>query len=820
MAKLSPPTINGKLPAQVGDTLRIPYLHNRIVGEESFTNLKLKIKTITTNTIVAEIVGDKQGNFTIENNLLNVGQYYKAQLAYMVEEEEGYYSTVGVFKYTAQPTVSISDFVPGGSNTFDFEIIGEYQPNDKDKTELDYSYCFNLYEYTTLIETSGEQLHDASADDASGQACDKFIVSKVLNPTKIYTVQYIVTTQNGLVVKSPRYQIRRGKEIAAGIEADLKAKNNYDNGYIDITLYFAHPTKNIKGQFQLLRYSNLDDYSTETIIQTFLIDDNASNHEYYLYRDFTVQQGVTYSYAIQQFGNYNGKNVYAKKIFSNNVFCDFEDIFLYDGERQLKVRFDPKISSFKNTILESKLDTIGGQYPFFFRNGRTKYKEFPISGLISYQLDDNEMFISKEELMLDENLGPRSSTKAGNLPQTDFNTNLTSLNILAERIFKLKVLEWLNNGKPKVFRSPTEGNYVVRLMNISLSPNDTLGRMLHSFNSTAYEIAPFDTNSLNIYKFIGKKENRTTAVHIYNFNLTPNKRYTFNRAEWGRIVGARPGSKFELYFEDIKDPVPITIGSTGYYESFADNALVKIEYLEEGPVATTLDIEYTPYFEFAAQKAEEYNLLDANGRVIIEIKTIETAAQFMGTEIISSLTSPQIKAQMEESEDGYYLVFDNKYVYENLIANILAKSADGAIRYDKKTGILTFTNAIGQTENRLNNILFLRLELIPNNDAYPEEGTDCKITFLDSEEVIDLSLKTNDIITEGEVSSQKKDISKLSPYQHIIAGRLELTSEDFNGTFTPTSIQIGKNVRADIYYIMDSITTIDPPSYYKEEDIK
>jgi hypothetical protein len=47
-------------------------------------------------------------------------------------------------------------------------------------------------------------------------------------------------------------------------------------------------------------------------------------------------------------------------------------------------------------------------------------------------------------------------------------TNLTSYNITAERIFKLAVLEWLNNGKPKLFRSPTEGNYIVRLLNVSL----------------------------------------------------------------------------------------------------------------------------------------------------------------------------------------------------------------------------------------------------------------------------------------------------------------------------------------------------------------
>ena len=46
----------------------------------------------------------------------------------------------------------------------------------------------------------------------------------------------------------------------------------------------------------------------------------------------------------------------------------------------------------------------------------------------------------------------------------DRTTNLTDYNIVAERIFKMKVLDFLNDGKPKLFRSPGEGNFIVRLM--------------------------------------------------------------------------------------------------------------------------------------------------------------------------------------------------------------------------------------------------------------------------------------------------------------------------------------------------------------------
>ena len=80
--------------------------------------------------------------------------------------------------------------------------------------------------------------------------------------------------------------------------------------------------------------------------------------------------------------------MYSSRIISETVTADFEDMFLYDGERQLKVRFNPNVSSFKNDILESKVDTLGSKYPFIFRNGNVWYKEFPVSGLISHLMDE------------------------------------------------------------------------------------------------------------------------------------------------------------------------------------------------------------------------------------------------------------------------------------------------------------------------------------------------------------------------------------------------------------------------------------------------
>jgi len=72
----------------------------------------------------------------------------------------------------------------------------------------------------------------------------------------------------------------------------------------------------------------------------------------------------------------------------------------------------------------------------------------------------------------------------------------------AERIFKTKVLEWLNDGNIKLFKSPSEGNYLIRLMNVSLSPEDRLGRMLHNFTAQAYEVEELTFENLKNLEFI------------------------------------------------------------------------------------------------------------------------------------------------------------------------------------------------------------------------------------------------------------------------------------------------------------------------------
>ena len=520
--KLYPPLIEGSIPAFHGTVLTVPFTMNRVVSKNAIDGIAIKIKTIQSGLYILnaeasldDITFDTicTANFKFDNaNLLKEGQYYKIQIAYIATDKTiGYFSSVATVKYTSEPTVSIANLNVNAQNTHQYEYVGNY--SSADRTEKVYSYSFNLYDdQLKLVETTGEKLHSIDndsiilnepQDSSTGESTDGSIIESPVNytiesqdsytldrdlePNKKYYIEYIITTTNGLVQSSGKYTIIQRNYLEPEHKIIPKPSLNFENGYVTINLLGEtnsddnQQEKLIGGYFKLLRSDNTNNFNSWQEMTKFAL--NYTQPSRWHWKDFTVQSGVIYKYAIVQYNTYG---ITSNKIISQPIQADFEHAYLYDGQRQLKIKFNPKVNNFKNTVLEKKIDTIGGQYPFTFRNGNVKYKEFAISGLLSCQSDEEFLFIDNSILN-----------------HENYQVNLISENINAERNFKLTALEWLNNGKPKLFRSATEGNYIVRLMNVSLAPNDTLGRMLHTFNATAYEIAEYNYQNL------------------YNFNLIP-----------------------------------------------------------------------------------------------------------------------------------------------------------------------------------------------------------------------------------------------------------------------------------------------------------
>lgn len=582
MAKLFPPILGDTIPAFYSENgivkITIPFSMNKAVSNKQVFGFVLKIKTVQSSTYLLTIQNKDINTYNIEDspyvtfsidinefNPFKIGQFYKFQIAYIdINNEIGYYSTVATGKYTTKPTLYIStanleDGLKIGqinmNSNYYFGYYGQLD-NNADITERVYSYKFDMYDSSgNLFATSGEQLHNSYNDTELYESYDNFILEKDLEIDRSYYIQYSIKTINNLELSTPKYRVMRKTSIETEMEASISATLNFENGYVDIDLI---GTKNkygletpVTGAFLVTRSCSDNNYTVWEEISRFKLQ--AQNPSRWLWRDYTVEQGKTYKYAIQQ---YNDAGLYSNRLESNEMYVDFEHAFLYDGNRQLKIKYNPKVSSLKIDLLEAKIDTIGSQYPYIFRNGNVYYREFPISGLISYLMDEENLFIDKDDIISYEK-----------------STDLIGENLYKERAFKTEVLEWLTNGEPKIFRSPTEGNFIVRLLNVSLTPTDQLGRMLHTFNCTAYEIADFTYSVLNEYNFIHLIDPEVSYLRFktVNFYDTIDGKVIYKHGQinnlpavTARIDNMTPGDILEI-IKNNGDRETITIGVTGSY---------------------------------------------------------------------------------------------------------------------------------------------------------------------------------------------------------------------------------------------------------------
>ena len=626
---LYPPYIEGTIPSFYGDSLTVPFSMNKGVGAGEVKGFSLKIKTIqntkylfTTTTENYDVTSEYYAKFKIsltDQYRLKVGQHYKIQIAYIdVNGTVGYYSTVGIVKYTTRPKVIIKDLKAGKVNSSSYNYIGEYSQNGGDSTEKEYKYNFTFTDSANnILKDSGWLIHNSSNDNSSNKTHDEFFIPFDLEKNKSYYIQYKVITNNKMEVKSPKYRVSQQQAIDLDADLSLHAEMNNNNGYVTLTM---------TGEYD--EYENEIPFSGGFLITRSCIDTDFKNWDEILrfqsknsyaskweWKDFTVEQGKEYKYAIQQ---YNDFDIYTDRVYSNIVFSDFEDLFLYDGKRQLKVSYNPKVSSFKADVLESKTDTIGGKYPFIFRNGNVNYKEFSISGLISYLSDEEHLFMTNEEIGLNpqvEKLKRSSTVIAGLEPDDQYyfdrqysgidiynlkknyeevaevnelmssskirTTDLVGYNYAAERTFKLKVLEWLNNGEPKLFRSPGEGNYLVRLMNISLSPEETVGRLLHNFSCTAYEIDNYDFEALNTYGIVSNEIPVIKTLRFKSVKITGITENLLGKddALHIQLSGMRPGDMVEIEADGGNQT--IIIGTTGIYQLEDDTKISSVRLSED-----------------------------------------------------------------------------------------------------------------------------------------------------------------------------------------------------------------------------------------------
>lgn len=524
----------------------------------------------------------------------------------------GYFSTAAIVKYTSVPTVGIQGLKSYSTAAQQTDYVGEYSSSDP--TERVKYYSFYLRdENGKIVDSVTDSIHNSNSDTVSSTTIGQSIRSSDLFSTKIqmdkdklYTIQYVVKTTNNMVLTSPVYNIiRRAMVPLNGIQ--FYATPHPDYGYIALELDNSNSDVDRVGTYLLSRTYEKDGVQIKEKLKKINLAYDLSNNN--PYNDYTIEHGIEYEYMIERINN---AGVYslpvlaklgpvptsaAEQVAAQNrptkISASFEDAFLYDGERQLRIRYNPKVSSFKKDVLETKTDTIGGKFPFIFRNGSVSYKEFPVSGLISRL--ENECF----DLEIPEPPLKRDSTASCRAVSPYSLTDLSDENIYAERQFKMEVLDFLTDGKPKLFRSPTEGNYLVRLMNTSLTPEDTLGRMLHTFSCTAYEIGECDYDTFLFYGIIsGDSETVDKVVSYTSVNITPDTQKGKNLfTELGSAILSISIDHAPAGSTVLIDDEKIMIGATGMYEIPFGSSFSSIKLPTDGsaPISGVITVAYESY---------------------------------------------------------------------------------------------------------------------------------------------------------------------------------------------------------------------------------
>lgn len=330
-----------------------------------------------------------------------------------------------------------------------------------------------------------------------------------------YNLKVTIETRNGYI-ESKIYPFDVELDSYDGLNAELSAAVNEEEGYIKLKAVINEDPV-YTGNLVIRRSDSKGHFLNWKDIKHYKADGTYGQE--IIYYDFTVQSGTIYKYLIQKrdIRGRRGTPVYVTYLKTEvgendqvittreqveGIMGEWNHAFLLQSNngnleetKQLKMQFDFQLSTYKFNILESKTDTLGSKYPFIRRNGDMYYRSFGCSGTITGFMDQADLFTSKNQLY-------DGYTNFYEEFKGQINHYTTTYDYTYERKFREKVEQFLYNSKPKLYKSTQEGNMIIKLMDVSLTPKTELGRLIYTFSATAYEIDDGDVQSLINYNFI------------------------------------------------------------------------------------------------------------------------------------------------------------------------------------------------------------------------------------------------------------------------------------------------------------------------------
>lgn len=350
--------------------------------------------------------------------------------------------------------------------------------------------------------------------------------------------------------------------------------------------------------------------------------------------DYLVEPGMLYRYKFQGANTQNSsssviltRGATTAENLQPQIIPDFTGSYLYgQGDIQINFIYNGAINGFKEVKKDAIIETIGGKYPFVVRNSNIGYKQFQFSALITHISDPTRSLkgLTYSELLSKIQRDPTNnfitSAKAKNNfvdeRYEDFILNGSALfntsnpsdyvtlsdngrvvinrqtyinrsdNFIIEKQFRKKLMEWLYDGNPKVFKSDTEGLFLVKLTDISFEPVVETGRIIYSFSCTMTEIGGTDLDTLIKY---GIKKSRYETKDLYivsninNFTIEWERETYFPEGQYFYVIGTS-GTRYYLISKS---------GTTGGEIPSGENTDVVYSGVTAANIATASVYQYT-----------------------------------------------------------------------------------------------------------------------------------------------------------------------------------------------------------------------------------
>lgn len=499
----------------------------------------------------------------IDGNVFNINQFYKVQLRfdscnwdnidgndvpntekkvtnYLLNYQQYFseWSSVCLIRPILQPSIFIKTFeiyqeaagsgkVPSYNKGI-IPIVGNMLFGDGSQNETETMQSYQI----KILSENGKEVLQTYPTIYTGDNLDPNVINYKIDLQKLditdssqFKLEITGITRNQYTcTKTYDFQISDFLEEEK-FNPILKVEMDNENGIAKVHVT-NKSEQTLFGTVYVKRSSSLDNFKTVENIYAAKI---AGNFDITI-EDNTVSSLVWYQYSAQ-FENSAGAFTPVK---NSQVFLpEFYDAILSRGDKQYNIKYNYTVSNMKPVVNRAKIDTLGGRYPKFAENAILNYKQFSIKGMISAEADAYQKFLKKKKVY-SGNLNNyysayKENSNIKDLARNDFQewikdtsrdypqSNMvgdTSYRFLTttendwmwEREFREELVEWLNDGEPKLYRSMPEGSMVVMLTDVNLTPMQGRSRLNWDFTATVYEIAEANSlellDSLGIYKTV------------------------------------------------------------------------------------------------------------------------------------------------------------------------------------------------------------------------------------------------------------------------------------------------------------------------------